>query len=80
MTRLPTWLSGDRAKARQALASGSTKLEGAAFAIFLAKELADGAVVFDRHHGRDPQKLITLCDEGEVDLESCPGSLERHAR
>jgi hypothetical protein len=59
-------VSGDRAKARQALASGSTKLDGAAFAIFLAKELADGAAVFDRHHGRDPQKMLTLCDEGDV--------------
>jgi len=63
-------VSGDRAKARQALASGSTKLEGTAFAIFLAKELADGAVVFDRHHSRDPQKLITLCDEGEEPLKA----------
>jgi hypothetical protein len=59
-------VGGDRAKARQALAGGSVKLEGAAFAVFLAKELADGAVIFDRHHGRDPQKLITLCDEGDV--------------
>ena len=63
-------VSGDRAKARQALAGGSTKLDGAAFAIFLAKELADGAVVFNRHHSRDPQKLITLCDEGEVTLKA----------
>jgi hypothetical protein len=63
-------VSGDRAKARQALANGSTKLDGAAFAIFLAKELADGAIVFDRHHGRDPQKLITLCDEGDVTVKA----------
>jgi hypothetical protein len=63
-------VSGDRVKARQALASGSTKLEGAAFAIFLSKELADGAVVFNRHHARDPQKLITLCDEGDVTLKA----------
>ena len=62
-------VSGDRAKARQALASGSTQLKGAAFAIFLSKELADGAVVFNRHHGRDPQKLITLCDEGDLTLK-----------
>ena len=63
-------ISGDRAKARQALADGSTKLQGAAFAIFLSKELADGAVVFNRHHGRDPQKLITLCDEGDLTLKA----------
>ncbi|MGA2984197.1 MAG: hypothetical protein ABSG32_10290 [Terriglobia bacterium] len=63
-------VSGDRAKARQALAGGSTQLDGAAFAIFLAKELAEGAVIFDRHHSRDPQKLITLCDEGEESLKA----------
>ena len=59
-------VSGDRSKARQALANGSTQLDGAAFAIFLSKELADGAIVFDRHHGRDPQKFITLCDQGDL--------------
>jgi hypothetical protein len=63
-------VGGDRAKARQAMASGSVKLEGTAFAIFLSKELVDGAVVFDRHHGRDPQKLITLCDEGDVTVKA----------
>ena len=69
-------VSGDRAKARQALASGSTNLEGAAFAIFLAKELADGAVIFDRHHSRDPQKLITICDEGDESLKAALASLK----
>lgn len=63
-------VSGDRAKARQALAGGSTKLEGVDFALFLAKELAEGAAVFNRHHSRDPQKLITLCDEGEESLKA----------
>ena len=70
MTRLAMWLVGDRAKARQALASGSTKLGGAAFAIFLAQELADGAIVFDRHHGLDPQKMDALCDEGDGTLKA----------
>jgi hypothetical protein len=69
-------VSGDRAKARQALANGSTKLQGAAFAIFLSKELADGAVVFNRHHARDPQKLITLCDEGDVTLKAAVAQLK----
>ena len=63
-------VSGDRAKALTALANGPVKLDGVAFAIFLAKELAVGAVVFDRHHSRDPQKLITLCDEGEECLKA----------
>jgi len=69
-------VSGDRAKARQALAGGSTQLDGAAFAIFLTKELADGASVFDRHHARDPQKLITLCDEGELSLKAAEALLK----
>jgi hypothetical protein len=69
-------VSGDRAKARQALASGSTKLGGAAFAIFLAKELTDGATVFDRHHGRDPQKLLTLCDQGDLIVKAALAQLK----
>lgn len=63
-------VAGDRSKARQALAGGSTKLDSAAFALFLAQELVDGATVFDRHHARDPQKLITLCDESDVIVNS----------
>jgi hypothetical protein len=69
-------VSGDRAKARQALASGSTKLDGADFAIFLAKELAEGAAVFDRHHGRDPQKMLTLCNEGDVAVKAALAQLK----
>jgi hypothetical protein len=69
-------VSGDRAKARQALASGSTQLDGADFAIFLARELADGAAVFDRHHGRDPQKMLTLCDEGDVAVKAALAQLK----
>jgi hypothetical protein len=63
-------VAGDRAKARQALAAGSAKLGGADFAIFLAHELADGAVVFDRHHGLEPHRLAILCDQGEVSLDA----------
>lgn len=69
-------VSGDRAKARQALTNGTVNLDGAAFAIFLARELADGAVIFDRHHSRDPQKLITICDEGEETLKAAVASLK----
>ena len=69
-------VSGDRAKARQALASGSVKLDGAAFAIFLSKELTDGAADFDRHHGRDPQKLIALCDEGDATVKAALAQLK----
>jgi hypothetical protein len=67
-------VSGDRAKARQALASGSTKLEGAAFAIFLAQQLAEGAVVC--HHSLDPQRLRMLCDEGDETLKAALALLQ----
>lgn len=73
---LADMVSGDRSKARQALATGSTKLDGASFALFLAKEMVDGAIVFNRKHGRDPQKLITLCDEGEVTLKAAQAILK----
>jgi hypothetical protein len=69
-------VAGDRPKARAALASGSVKLPGAAFAIFLARELADGAAVFDRHHGRDPQKLIALCDQGDLSVKAALAQLK----
>ena len=26
--------------------------------------------MFDRHHGRDPQKMLTLCDEGDVAVKA----------
>ena len=69
-------VSGDRAKARQALASGSTQVDGVAFALFLAKELAQGGVVFDRKHGRDAQRLMTLCNEGEATLKAAQAALK----
>jgi hypothetical protein len=58
-------VGGDRSKARAALASGSTKISGVDFALFLGKELVDGASMFDRKHGRDPQKLRTVCGEAD---------------
>lgn len=69
-------VGGDRAKARQALAGGSVKLQGVIFALFLTKELADGAVVFDRHHGRDSLKLKTICDEGDLTLKAAEALLK----
>jgi len=69
-------VGGDRAKARNVLASGSTKLEGTAFAIFLAQQLAEGAVVFDKHHSLDPQRLRSLCDEGDETLKAASALLK----
>jgi len=58
-------VSGDRAKARSALANGSTKLAGVDFGIFLGKQLAEGATIFDKKHERDSMKLKTMCNEGD---------------
>jgi hypothetical protein len=63
-------VSGDRSKARNALANGSTTLPGVDFAIFLGNELAEGAIVFDKKHARDSMKLKTLCDEGNETLKA----------
>jgi hypothetical protein len=59
-------LSGDRAKARTSLASGSAKISGSDFALFLGKQLLVGATFFDHKHGRDFQKLKILCTEADT--------------
>jgi hypothetical protein len=71
-------VGGDRAKARNALAQGSTKIAGVDFAIFLAKELAEGATVFDKKHGRDSQKLRTICTEGDETIKAALAQLKDH--
>jgi hypothetical protein len=57
-------VSGDRSKARDALASGSTKIDGLNFTLFLGNQLVEAATFFDRKHSRDPLKLRTVCNEG----------------
>jgi hypothetical protein len=57
-------VSGDRSKARNALASGSTTISGLDFALFTGNQLLEGASFFDRRHGRDPEKLRAVCNEG----------------
>lgn len=56
-------VSGDRSKARNALASGSTTISGLDFALFIGNQLLEGASFFDRRHSRDPVKLRTVCNE-----------------
>jgi hypothetical protein len=56
-------VSGDRSTARNALASGSTKISGLDFALFIGNQLLEGAVFFDRRHSQDPLKLRTVCNE-----------------
>ncbi len=56
-------VSGDRSKARSALASGSTTLSGLDFALFTGNQLLEGANFFDRKYNDDPPKLKTVCDD-----------------
>jgi len=63
-------VSGDRAKVRGALASGSTQISGLDFALFLANQLVKAAGMFDRKHGQDPLKLRTVCNEGYEALKA----------
>jgi hypothetical protein len=56
-------VSGDRAKARSALASGSTQIGGLDFVLFLGNQLVEAASIFDRKHSHDPLKLRTVCNE-----------------
>jgi len=71
-------VSGDLAKARTVFADGPANMDAAAYVIFLAQELAEGAIVFDRHHTRDPQKLKMLCDEGQETLQAALAILKVH--
>jgi hypothetical protein len=61
-------VSGDMAKARKLLVDGPIDISGTNLAIFVSRELADGAILFDNHHGRDPQKLKRLCAAGQETL------------
>jgi hypothetical protein len=57
-------VSGDRSKARTALASGSATIDGLDFTLFLGNQLVQAASFFDRRHSNDPLKLRAVCNEG----------------
>jgi hypothetical protein len=57
-------ISGDRSKARSALASGSTQIDGLDFTLFVGNQLVQAASMFDRKHSNDPSKLRPVCNEG----------------
>jgi hypothetical protein len=63
-------VSGDRTKARSALASGSTQINGLDFALFLGKQLVVAASMFGRKYGNDPPKLRTVCNEGNEAIKA----------
>ena len=50
-------VGGDRAKARTELTAGPVKIPGTDFGLFLGQELVDSALIFDRKHYNDLQKL-----------------------
>lgn len=63
-------ISDDMAKARKLLVDGPIDISGANFSIFLAQELADGAILFDSRHGRNPLKLKRVCAAGQETLNA----------
>jgi hypothetical protein len=69
-------VSGDRSKARDALASGSTKISGLDFTLFLLNQLLEGARLLDRRHGNDPIKLRAVCNEGDEAVKAAEALLK----
>jgi len=73
---LASAVGGDRSKARSALASGSTTIDGLDFTIFIGNQLVDGAGLFDRKHGNDPVKLRAVCNEASGAVKAAEGLLK----
>jgi hypothetical protein len=69
-------LGGDRATARNALKAGPATLDGVTFALFLAKQLLNGATIFDRHHLHDTEKLKTMCGEADDAINAALAALK----
>ena len=69
-------VSGDRSKARSALASGSTQIDGLDFTLFLGNQLMEAASLFDRKHSSDPLKLRAICNEGYEAVKAAEGLLK----
>ena len=73
---LASAVGGDRSKARSALASGSTTIDGLDFSIFIGNQLVDGAGLFDRKHGNDPAKLRAVCSDASEAVKAAEGLLK----
>jgi hypothetical protein len=71
-------VGGDRAKAREVLKTGSTKINGVDFALFLSKQMLEGATLYDRKHVRDQQKLKLLCDVADVAARAALAGLKEN--
>jgi hypothetical protein len=53
-------LGGDRAAARTKMSTGAVKLDGAAYALYLADGLSDAASIYDHKHLRDVTRFRML--------------------
>lgn len=69
-------LGGDRDKARAALSSGSAKISGFDFTLFLAHQLINGARALDRFHDNDPQQFKMIANEAEQTAKLAEGYLK----
>jgi len=69
-------VGGDRSKARSALTSDSTTVDGLDFTIFLGNQLVVGAGLFDRKNGNDPVKLRAVCSEASEAVKTAEGLLK----
>ena len=75
---LAEMVGGDRSKARTALAAGPVKIDGLDFALFLGKQLLEGASIFDRKHSRDPQKLRVITNEADAVAKAAAALLKEN--
>ena len=71
-------VGGDRAKAREVLATGSFKINGVDFAVFLGKQLLEGASLYDKKHGRDSQKFKLLCNVASQAAQAAVADLKEN--
>jgi hypothetical protein len=71
-------VGGDRSKARSALASGSTSLDGVDFSLFIGGQLLDAAPLFDHNHGADSQKFRAVCNEGYEAVKAADSLLKEN--
>lgn len=58
-------VGADRAKVRAAMKAGPVQISGVDFAIYMGRQLLEGASVFDRTRMRDSQKLKVLAGQAE---------------
>jgi hypothetical protein len=58
-------VGGDRSKVRAAMTEGPVPIAGVDFALYMGRQLIEGASIFDRTRMRDSQKLRVLAGQAE---------------